>query len=324
MWREVNEETGLGPGDVTLVGEHPDWVPYEWPLEVRAGRKGIGQVQRWFTFRVVDEARRAAAGRLRVHGVAVGRPPVADRQRRCLPGAGLRAGAAASEPGQTLFDDAAAERLRRQAPLAARLRPRTIDDVVGQPHLLGPGKPLRRLVETDTMSSVLLWGPPGTGKTTLALAVAGTTAKEFEQLSAVTAGVKDVRDVIERARRRLGEHDRGTILFLDEIHRFNKAQQDALLPAVEDGTLTLIGATTENPFFEVNPPLRSRSTLFRLEPLDHDSLRTLARARPRRPAGVGGPRGDRPDRRAGRRRRPPGADLGRGRRRPRPPRPGRR
>ncbi len=179
--------------------------------------------------------------------------------------------------GQTLFDDAAAERLRRQAPLAARLRPRTIDDVVGQPHLLGPGKPLRRLVETDTMSSVLFWGPPGTGKTTLALAVAGTTSKEFERLSAVTAGVKDVRDVIDRARRRLGEHGQGTILFLDEIHRFNKAQQDALLPAVEDGTLTLIGATTENPFFEVNPPLRSRSTLFRLEPLDHDSLGVLAR-----------------------------------------------
>ena len=182
-----------------------------------------------------------------------------------------------SSNGQTLFDDAAADRLRRQAPLAARLRPRTIDDVVGQPHLLGPDKPLRRLVETDTMSSVLLWGPPGTGKTTLALAVAGTTAREFEQLSAVTAGVKDVRDVIERARRRLGEHGRGTILFLDEIHRFNKAQQDALLPAVEDGTLTLIGATTENPFFEVNPPLRSRSTLFRLEPLDPHSLATLAR-----------------------------------------------
>jgi putative ATPase len=175
-----------------------------------------------------------------------------------------------------LFSAAAQERLRQQAPLAARLRPRTIDDVVGQPHLLGPGRPLRRLVETDTLSSVLLWGPPGTGKTTIALAVAATTAKEFEQLSAVTAGVKDVRDVIERARRRLGEHGRGTILFLDEIHRFNKAQQDALLPAVEDGTLTLIGATTENPFFEVNPPLRSRSTLFRLEPLDAESLRSLA------------------------------------------------
>jgi len=176
-----------------------------------------------------------------------------------------------------LFSEAAAERLAGQAPLAARLRPRTIDDVVGQDHLLAAGRPLRRLVEADRLSSVLLWGPPGTGKTTLALAVAGSTAKQFEQLSAVTAGVKDVRDVIERARQRLGEHGRGTILFLDEIHRFNKAQQDALLPAVEDGTLTLIGATTENPFFEVNPPLRSRSTLFRLEPLTTEALATLLR-----------------------------------------------
>jgi putative ATPase len=175
-----------------------------------------------------------------------------------------------------LFDAAAEERLHLQAPLAARLRPRTIDDVVGQPHLLGPGRPLRRLVEQDRLSSVLLWGPPGTGKTTLALAVAGTTKRAFEQLSAVTAGVKDVRDVIARARQRLGERDQGTILFLDEIHRFTKAQQDALLPAVENGTLVLIGATTENPFFEVNPPLRSRSTLFRLEPLAPDELRVLA------------------------------------------------
>jgi len=174
-----------------------------------------------------------------------------------------------------LFSAAAEQRLRSQAPLAARLRPRTIDDVVGQEHLLGPGRPLRRLVEQDRLSSVLLWGPPGTGKTTLALAVAGTTERAFEQLSAVTAGVKDVRDVIERARQRLGERGQGTILFLDEIHRFTKAQQDALLPAVEDGTLVLIGATTENPFFEVNPPLRSRSTLFRLEPLEPDHLRVL-------------------------------------------------
>jgi putative ATPase len=147
--------------------------------------------------------------------------------------------------------------------------------VVGQEHLVGPGRPLRRLVEADRLTSAILWGPPGTGKTTLALAVAGTTARAFEQLSAVTAGVKDVRDVIERARQRLGERDQGTILFLDEIHRFSKAQQDALLPAVEDGTLTLIGATTENPFFEVNPPLRSRSTLFRLEPLGKEAVATL-------------------------------------------------
>ena len=174
-----------------------------------------------------------------------------------------------------LFSAAASERLKASAPLAARLRPRSIDDVVGQEHLVGPGRPLRRLVEQDRLTSAIFWGPPGTGKTTLALAVAGSTARAFEQLSAVTAGVKDVRLVIEQALHRLGERGQGTILFLDEIHRFSKAQQDALLPAVEDGTLTLIGATTENPFFEVNPPLRSRSTLFRLEPLDASALRQL-------------------------------------------------
>ncbi|HYN31513.1 MAG TPA: replication-associated recombination protein A, partial [Ilumatobacteraceae bacterium] len=176
-----------------------------------------------------------------------------------------------------LFAVAAEEQRRARAPLAARLRPRTIDDVVGQDHLVGPGKPLRRLVETDRLTSALLWGPPGTGKTTLALAVAGSTDRAFEQLSAVSAGVKDVRETIERARQRLGERGQGTILFLDEIHRFSKSQQDALLPAVEDGTLTLIGATTENPFFEVNAPLRSRSTLFRLEPLDRGAIETLVR-----------------------------------------------
>jgi putative ATPase len=174
-----------------------------------------------------------------------------------------------------LFANAAEEQRRARAPLAARLRPRSIDDVVGQDHLVGAGKPLRRLVETDRLTSALLWGPPGTGKTTLALAVAGSTDRAFEQLSAVNAGVKDVRETIERARQRLGERGQGTILFLDEIHRFSKSQQDALLPAVEDGTLTLIGATTENPFFEVNPPLRSRSTLFRLEPLDRAAIDTL-------------------------------------------------
>lgn len=174
-----------------------------------------------------------------------------------------------------LFSVAAEEQRRARAPLAARLRPRSLDDVVGQEHLVGTNRPLRTLVESDRLTSVLLWGPPGTGKTTLALAVAGSTSRAFEQMSAVTAGVKDVRETIERARHRLGERAQGTILFLDEIHRFSKAQQDALLPAVEDGTLTLIGATTENPFFEVNPPLRSRSTLFRLEPLDNDATRQL-------------------------------------------------
>ena len=175
-----------------------------------------------------------------------------------------------------LFAVAAEEQRHARAPLAARLRPRSIDDVVGQDHLVGPGKPLRRLVETDRLTSALLWGPPGTGKTTLALAVAASTDRAFEQLSAVNAGVKDVRETIERARQRLGERGQGTILFLDEIHRFSKSQQDALLPAVEDGTLTLIGATTENPFFEVNAPLRSRSTLFRLEPLDRAAIEILA------------------------------------------------
>ena len=168
---------------------------------------------------------------------------------------------------EDLFGAALQERLRRQAPLAARMRPASLDEVVGQEHLLGPRGPLRRLIEADRMSSVILWGPPGTGKTTLAKLIAATTSRAFEQLSAVTAGVKDVREVVERARRRLGEQGEGTILFLDEIHRFNKAQQDAFLPAVEEGLLVLIGATTENPYFEVNAPLLSRSSLFRLQPL---------------------------------------------------------
>jgi putative ATPase len=174
-----------------------------------------------------------------------------------------------------LFAAAADDALARRAPLAARLRPRTLDDIVGQDHLLGAGKPLRTLVEADRLSSVVLWGPPGTGKTTLAQAIAAHTSKAFEQLSAVNAGVKDVRDVLERARHRLGERGQGTILFLDEVHRFSKSQQDALLPGVESGLVTLIGATTENPFFEVNPPLLSRSTLFRLHALDEDAARAL-------------------------------------------------
>jgi putative ATPase len=180
--------------------------------------------------------------------------------------------APASGPPGDLFDTALAERLAAQAPLAARMRPRTLDDIVGQPHLLGPGAPLRALIESDRLSSIILWGPPGTGKTTLASVIASRTDREFVSRSAVTAGVKDVREVIEDARRRLADEGRGTIFFLDEVHRFNKSQQDALLPAVESGIVTLIGATTENPFFEVNAPLISRSTIFRLEPLSDDDL----------------------------------------------------
>jgi putative ATPase len=178
---------------------------------------------------------------------------------------------------EDLFAAAAVDALQRQAPLAARLRPSRLDDLVGQEHLLGPDRPLRTLIEADRLSSVILWGPPGTGKTTLARAIAAHTAKAFEQLSAVSAGVKDVRELLERARARLGERGQGTILFLDEVHRFNKAQQDALLPGVESGLITLIGATTENPFFEVNPPLLSRSTLFRLHLLDEPAMTALAR-----------------------------------------------
>jgi len=151
--------------------------------------------------------------------------------------------------------------------LAARLRPRTLDDIVGQRHLVAPGAPLRVLIEQDRLTSAILWGPAGTGKTTLAQVVAATTAKTFVPLSAVNAGVADVRQAIDDARRSLGEQGRGTILFVDEVHRFNKSQQDALLPAVEEGLVVLIGATTENPFFAVNSPLLSRATLWRLEPL---------------------------------------------------------
>ena len=176
---------------------------------------------------------------------------------------------------EDLFSHAAKERLKNRAPLADRLRPTRLDDVVGQKHLIGKDQPLRHLIETDKLSSLILWGPPGTGKTTIARVIARVTQQDFHEMSAVSASVKDVRELVAAAETRLGQAEAGTILFLDEVHRFNKSQQDALLPSVESGLITLIGATTENPYFEVNAPLLSRSTLFRLEPIDRDSILTL-------------------------------------------------
>jgi putative ATPase len=174
-----------------------------------------------------------------------------------------------------LFDNALEERFADYAPLAARMRPRTVDEVVGQAHLLDKGRGLRSLIESGEISSVVLWGPAGTGKTTLAHVIADSTAAHFEPMSAVAAGVADVRKVIQAARDRLGQQGQRTVLFLDEIHRFNKSQQDALLPAVENGWIVLVGATTENPSFEVNSPLMSRSLLFRLEALAEDDIMML-------------------------------------------------
>jgi putative ATPase len=171
-----------------------------------------------------------------------------------------------------LFSDAAGERLSDHAPLALRVRPQTLDELVGQRQILDEGSALRLAIEQDRVASMVLYGPPGSGKTTLARIVAATTGAEFVELSAVSATVAQVREVIAGARERLGASGRRTILFLDEIHRFNKAQQDALLPAVEEGLVTLIGATTENPYFEVNSALMSRLQLYELEPLSQDDL----------------------------------------------------
>jgi putative ATPase len=176
-----------------------------------------------------------------------------------------------------LFSDAARERAGEVAPLAQRLRPRTLDEFVGQQHVLGEGSALRQAIAADRVRSSIFYGPPGSGKTTLARIVAASTGAAFEELSAVSATVKDVREVLARARERLGTSGKRTILFLDEIHRFNKAQQDALLPAVEEGLVTLIGATTENPYYEVNSALLSRSQVYQLEKLAPDDLAVVVR-----------------------------------------------
>ncbi|MSQ12491.1 MAG: replication-associated recombination protein A [Dehalococcoidia bacterium] len=175
----------------------------------------------------------------------------------------------------TLFDHAGKERTQREAPLAARMRPRGFDEFVGQEHVVGPGKVLRRAIEADQLPSLILWGPPGTGKTTLAFVIAGVTRSHFEALSAVSAGVADLRRAVEQAKERRATQGQRTVVLVDEIHRFNKAQQDAILPYVEDGTITFIGATTENPSFEVIAPLLSRSRVFTLHQLTDEHVRAI-------------------------------------------------
>ena len=174
-----------------------------------------------------------------------------------------------------LFEYASSRKKEKEAPLAARMRPRTLDEVVGQEHIIGKDKMLYRAIKADKLRSVIFYGPPGTGKTTLARVIANTTSAEFTQLNATTSGKKEMEAAVNDARDRMGMYGKKTILFIDEIHRFNKSQQDYLLPFVEDGTVILIGATTENPYFEVNSALISRSVIFELKPLSKENIRTL-------------------------------------------------
>ena len=174
-----------------------------------------------------------------------------------------------------LFDYMRENTMKNESPLASRLRPSTLDEVVGQQHIIGKDKLLYRAIKADKISSIIFYGPPGTGKTTLAKVIANTTSAEFKQINATVAGKKDMEDVITAAKNNMGMYGKKTILFVDEIHRFNKGQQDYLLPYVEDGTIILIGATTENPYFEVNGALISRSVIFELKPLSKEDIKTL-------------------------------------------------
>ena len=178
----------------------------------------------------------------------------------------------------TLFEHRSRQELGSKAPLAAKMRPRNFEEYAGQEHIIGPGTALRNSIEADSMPSVILWGPPGTGKTTLASLIANATNSHFEQISGVASGVADLRRIAGEARERLGMNGQSTILFVDEIHRFNKAQQDVILPYVEDGTVVLIGATTENPSFEVVSPLLSRARVFALESLSNEQIRSIVAA----------------------------------------------
>src|SRR3954454_16014919 len=174
-----------------------------------------------------------------------------------------------------LFAESRKKNLQRVAPLAVRMRPRNLDEFVGQHHFLGPGELLRRMLEADRLTSVIFYGPPGTGKTTLAQLIASYTKSHFEQVNAAAVGVKEVRQILDTAKERLGNTGERTVLFLDEIHRFNRAQQDILLGDVENGHILLVGATTENPFFAVNSPLVSRSQIFQFTPISEEDIRTL-------------------------------------------------
>ena len=182
-----------------------------------------------------------------------------------------------------LFDTQAAADTLREAPLAERMRPRTLEEFQGQEHLLGPGKLLRRLIDSDQLSSLIFWGPPGSGKTTLARIIANVSKAHFIYFSAILSGVKEIREIVKEAEEVRKYQGNKTILFVDEIHRFNKSQQDAFLPYVEKGVFTIIGATTENPSFEVIAPLLSRCKVLVLNPLSDEEVRLIASPRPGRP-----------------------------------------